>query len=51
MVSNWASGLVLEDDAEYSYPAIIQAGDGSLHVTYTWNQRSIRHIRVAPGAF
>jgi predicted neuraminidase len=48
----WRQVLVLEDAAgEYSYPAIIQAGDGSLHVTYTWNRQSIRHVRVPPDAF
>ena len=47
----WRDALVLEDAAgEYSYPAIIQANDGSLHVTYTWNRRRIRHVRVPPDA-
>jgi predicted neuraminidase len=47
----WRNVLVLEDGAgEYSYPAIIQADDGSLHVTYTWNRRWIRHVRVSPDA-
>ena len=46
----WRDALVLEDAAgEYSYPAIIQANDGSLHVTYTWKRRRIRHLRVSPG--
>jgi predicted neuraminidase len=45
----WRDALVLEDaPGEYSYPAIIRANDGSLHVTYTWNRRRIRHIRVSP---
>jgi predicted neuraminidase len=45
----WRDALVLEDAAgEYSYPAIIQASDGSLHVTYTWNRQRIRHVRVSP---
>jgi predicted neuraminidase len=48
----WRQVLVLEDaSGEYSYPAIIQAGNGSLHVTYTWNRQSIRHVRVPPDAF
>jgi predicted neuraminidase len=45
----WRDALVLDDAAgEYSYPAVIQAKDGSLHVTYTWNRRRIRHVRVSP---
>jgi predicted neuraminidase len=48
----WRDVLMLEHAAgEYSYPAIIQAGDGSLHVTYTWNRQWIRHVRVPPDAF
>jgi len=31
---------------EYSYPALIQATDGSLEMTYTWNRKSIRHVHV-----
>jgi predicted neuraminidase len=35
---------VLEDSAgEYSYPAVIQAADGEVHVTYTWKRQKIRH--------
>jgi predicted neuraminidase len=45
----WRDALVLEDaPGEYSYPAVIQAADGTLHVTYTWNRRRIRHVTVAP---
>jgi predicted neuraminidase len=47
--SIWRDAVVLEDAAgEYSYPAIIQASDRSLHVAYTWNRRRIRHVRVSP---
>ena len=48
---SWRNAVTLEDAAgEYSYPAIIQAKDGSLHVTYTWNRRRIRHVRLSPDA-
>ncbi len=45
----WRDVLVLEDSAgEYSYPAIIQAGDGLVHVTYTWRRERIRHVVIDP---
>lgn len=31
---------------EYSYPAIIQGGDGALQMTYTWHRTAIRHARL-----
>ncbi len=44
----WQSLRVLEDQAgEYSYPAIIQAADDSIHITYTWRRERIRHWRLA----
>ncbi|MBZ5497001.1 MAG: exo-alpha-sialidase [Acidobacteriia bacterium] len=37
----------LEDQpGEYSYPAIIQARRGDLHITYTWNRKRIRHVMI-----
>ena len=44
---HWNSFLTLEAvPGEFSYPAIIQAADGGVHVTYTWNRRKIRHSEV-----
>jgi predicted neuraminidase len=34
------------DPGEYSYPALIQGRDGSLHLTYTWNRKRIRYLRI-----
>ena len=43
----WTSFLALEvQDGEYSYPAIIQHSDGSLHMTYTFKRETIKHVRV-----
>ncbi len=45
----WSPAVVLEDSpGEYSYPAIIQARDGRVHVTYTWKRERIRHVVVDP---
>lgn len=42
----WKMFDVLESDAgEYSYPALIQAKDGDLLITYTWNRKKIRYVR------
>jgi predicted neuraminidase len=31
---------------EFSYPAVIQASNGDLHFTYTWNRVKIRHAVI-----
>ena len=47
----WRRGVLLEDSAgEYSYPAMIQARDGRVHVTYTWMRRRIKHIVLDPSS-
>jgi predicted neuraminidase len=41
----WQAALVLEEEpGEFSYPAVIQASDGLVHVTYTWKRQRIRHV-------
>lgn len=43
----WQAALVLEDEpGEYSYPAVIQAADGLVHVTYTWKRTRIKHVVI-----
>ena len=45
----WQTVLTLESEpGEYSYPAIIQAPDGKVHITYTWQRKKIRHWEVDP---
>jgi len=44
---NWRDALVLEHGSgEYSYPAVIQADDGLVHITYSWNLSRIKHVTV-----
>jgi len=45
----WKAALTLEDQpGEYSYPAVIQTGDGLVHVTYTWKRKLIKHVVIDP---
>lgn len=45
----WKDVLTLEDiSGEFSYPAIIQASDGLVHVTYTYQRRLIKHVTIDP---
>ena len=48
----WSALAVLEDEpGEFSYPALIQGRDGTVHVTYTWNRRRIRYVALVPSEF
>jgi len=45
----WHAALTLERaKGEYSYPAVIQAADGRVHITYTWRRQSVKHVVIDP---
>jgi predicted neuraminidase len=46
--TTWKEVLTLEDEPkkEFSYPAVIQAADGNVHITYTWKRLKVRHVVV-----
>eukprot|EP00740_Mantoniella_antarctica_P008279 CAMPEP_0181354174 /NCGR_PEP_ID=MMETSP1106-20121128/3221_1 /TAXON_ID=81844 /ORGANISM="Mantoniella antarctica, Strain SL-175" /LENGTH=393 /DNA_ID=CAMNT_0023466821 /DNA_START=479 /DNA_END=1660 /DNA_ORIENTATION=+ len=50
----WRLVTRLEDSGgrvlEYSYPAIIQASDGLVHITFTWRRHNIKHVVLDPAA-
>ena len=48
---NWKPVMTLENEpikAGYSYPAVVQAKDGKVHITYTYNRQSIKYAVVDP---
>ncbi|WP_257668580.1 sialidase family protein [Parapedobacter tibetensis] len=48
---NWKPVMTLENEPiedGYAYPAVIQSTDGLVHITYTYNRRSIKYIVVDP---
>ncbi|GAB2499200.1 sialidase family protein [Algoriphagus taiwanensis] len=44
----WEELLVLEDEprGEFSYPAIIQAEDGTVHISYTFQREKIKYVHL-----
>lgn len=47
----WRRALTLETEpcpAGYAYPAVIQASDGKVHISYTWDRKKIQHVVVDP---
>ncbi|MGD9202073.1 MAG: exo-alpha-sialidase, partial [Chitinispirillia bacterium] len=47
---NWSAGMVLgiSSGGQLSYPAIIQARNGLVHVVHTWHKKTIAHIVINP---
>jgi predicted neuraminidase len=48
---DWKAAFILENDQkgkEFSYPAVIQADNGLIHITYTWNRKQIKHVIIDP---
>ena len=48
---HWEAALTLESQPgrEFSYPAVIQTGDGLVRVTYTWKRKRIKYVVIDPG--
>jgi predicted neuraminidase len=47
----WRPVLTLESTPVgngYAYPAVIQAPNGLVHITYTWDRKRIKHLVVDP---
>ena len=47
---SWKAAAIVEraDAGEFSYPSMIQAKDGLVHMTYTWNRKRVKHVVVNP---
>lgn len=49
------AGTCLSNDStdgrnqEMSYPSLLEAEDGALHLAYTYHRRAIKYVRLAPG--
>ena len=50
---SWDAAAVLETEppGQYSYPAVIQASNGLVHVAYTWKRLRMKHMVLDPARF
>ena len=37
-----------KEGEEYSYPTVIQAADGLVHIVYTWNRKTVKYVVLDP---
>ena len=46
----WKRLATLEEEkgAEFSYPYLLQARDGTVHLVYTWKRKAIKHVAFNP---
>lgn len=49
---SWEAALVLDyldqPGRQFSYPSVIQAEDGLVHIVYTWHRERIKHVVINP---
>lgn len=49
--TSWSAPRLVENAAggeEFSYPALLQSRDGTLHLAYTWQRKTIKHLAFSP---
>jgi predicted neuraminidase len=49
--ATWSVPRLVEDAAggeEFSYPALLQGRDGTIHLAYTWQRKTIKHLSFSP---
>lgn len=37
-----------KEGEEYSYPTVIQASEGMVHIVYTWNRKTVKYVVLDP---